>query len=134
MAKGDYNETESFKRGLATRKAVLGDKHVEASLSKAAESPFLKLMQQVTTEYAWGDVWSRPGLDRKTRSFLSVALLACLGRSSELKVHVLGALNNGATPDEIAEVLLHTSVYAGFPAGLEGFREAHAVLKDQGKA
>lgn len=128
MSETDYNETEDFTKGVAVRKAVLGAAHVDGSLAKAKEDPFMLPMQQFTTECAWGKVWARPGLERKIRSMLSVSLLAALGKRDEMRNHILGALNNGATKDEIREVLLHTAVYAGFPVGLEAFREAKAFF------
>jgi 4-carboxymuconolactone decarboxylase len=110
------------------RKEVLGAAHVDGSLARAKEDPFMLPIQQLTTDVGWGKVWARPGLERKVRSMLSVALLAALGKRDELRNHILGALNNGATKDEIQEVLLHTTVYAGFPVGLEAFREAKAFF------
>lgn len=128
MAQTDYDWTEDFAKGVALRKEVLGDDHVEASLARGKEDPFMLPIQQLTTDVGWGKVWARPGLDRRVRSMLSVTLLAALGKRDELRNHVLGALNNGVTKDEIQEVLLHTTVYAGFPAGLEAFRAAKEVF------
>ncbi len=88
--------------------------------------------QRITTEWAWDYVWNRPGLDRRTRSLLNLAMLTALGKSAELKLHVKGALTNGVTAEEIKEVLLHASVYCGIPAGLEAFRSAHEVLLAEG--
>jgi 4-carboxymuconolactone decarboxylase len=88
--------------------------------------------QRITTEWAWDYVWNRPGLDRRTRSLLNLAMLTALGKSAELKLHVKGALTNGVTVEEIKEVLLHASVYCGIPAGLEAFRAAHEVLLAEG--
>ena len=128
MPRTDYEHTEDFEKGLALRKAVLGEKHVDGSLARAREDPFMLPIQQLTTDVGWGKVWARPGLERNVRSMLSVALLAALGKRDELRNHILGALNNGVTKDEIQEVLLHTTVYAGFPVGLEAFREAKAFF------
>jgi len=128
MPQKDFERTEDFDKGVAVRKEVLGAAHVDGSLARAKEDPFMLPIQQFTTEFAWGRVWARPGLERKIRSMLSVALLAALGKRDELRNHILGALNNGATKDEIQEVLLHTAVYAGFPVGLEAFREAKAFF------
>jgi 4-carboxymuconolactone decarboxylase len=86
----------------------------------------------MTTEWCWGYTWSRPGLDRKTRSIVNLAMLTALGKPSELKLHVRGALANGVTTDEIMETLLHATVYCGIPAGLDAFKIAHAVLVDDG--
>lgn len=131
MPQQEFEKNENFDKGVALRKAVLGDAHVERSLSKAAEDPFMLPIQQLTTEVGWGLVWARPGLSRNVRSMLSVALLAALGKEDELQNHILGALNNGVTKDEIQEVLLHTTVYAGFPVGLQAFRTAKAFFDAQ---
>lgn len=130
MSEGDYDWTEDFEKGVALRKAVLGEDHVERSLARGKEDPFMLPIQQLTTDVGWGKVWARPGLERRVRSMLSVTLLAALGKKDELKNHVLGALNNGVTRDEIQEVLLHTTVYAGFPAGLEAFRVAKELFDE----
>ena len=128
MPQTDFEHTADFEKGVALRKEVLGVAHVEASLARATEDPFMLPIQQLATEVGWGKVWARPGLGRNVRSMLSVALLAALGKRDELRNHILGALNNGVTKDEIREVLLHTAVYAGFPVGLEAFREAKAFF------
>jgi len=88
--------------------------------------------QHVTTEWCWGYVWDRPGLDRKTRSIINLAMLTALNRAPELRLHVKGALNNGLTPDEIKEVLLQATIYCGIPAGLEAFKTANEVLQETG--
>ena len=124
MPQGDYEHNENFDKGVALRKEVLGEAHVERSLSRAAEDPFMQPIQQLTTEVGWGLVWARPGLPRNVRSMLSIALLAALGKDEELQNHILGALNNGVSKDQIREVLLYTTVYAGFPVGLKAFRTA----------
>ena len=118
---------ERFRAGLEVRKQVLGAEHVERSLENASE--FTRAMQELVTEYCWGGVWTRPGLDRRTRSLLNLAMLTALGWGHELEVHVRGALTNGATEDEIRETLLQAAVYAGVPAGMEAFRRADAVLR-----
>ena len=87
-------------------------------------------MQELVTEYCWGAVWSRPGLERKTRSMINLAMLTALNRGHELSVHVKGAINNGCTPEEIQEVLMQTAIYVGVPAALESFRIAEATLKE----
>ncbi len=122
---------ESFERGLENRRAVLGPDHVDRSLSTVTE--FSRPIQELVTEYCWGGVWNRKGLDRKTRSLLNLAMLTALNRQHEFRVHVRGAVNNGATVDEIQEVLLQAAVYAGVPAALESFRIAEAVLKELGE-
>lgn len=130
MSKHDFDHNPQFEAGLALRRSVLGDAHVERSLNRAKEDPFLLPMQQLTTEFGWGNVWSRPGLPRKTRSFLSMAFLAAGGKHEEFKTHVRGALNNGATAEEITEVLLQAGLYCGFPVALECFRMASEVIAD----
>jgi 4-carboxymuconolactone decarboxylase len=124
------DSSEMFDRGLQTRRDVLGADYVDASLAQADD--FMMAFQRITTEWAWDYVWNRPGLDRRTRSLLNLAMLTALGKSAELKLHVKGALTNGVTVEEIKEVLLHASVYCGIPAGLEAFRSAHEVLLAEG--
>jgi 4-carboxymuconolactone decarboxylase len=114
--------------GLDVRREVLGRDHVDASLDRATD--FSRPVQDLVTEFCWGAVWSRPGLDRKTRSLVNIAMLTALNRGHELSVHVRGAVTNGATIEEIQEVLLQTAVYVGFPASLESFRIAERVLEE----
>ncbi|MDO9165243.1 MAG: carboxymuconolactone decarboxylase family protein [Rhodoferax sp.] len=121
-----------FDKGLATRKQVMGEDFVANALGKATD--FTMPMQQYITRNAWGDVWQREGLDLKTRSLITVAMLTALGRQHELKGHVRGALNNGATTAEIQEVLLHASIYCGVPSAVEAFRSAAEVVDGPGKA
>jgi 4-carboxymuconolactone decarboxylase len=116
--------------GLDVRKEVLGAQHVEASLAKA--SPFGRPVQELVTEYCWGEIWTREGLDRRTRSLLNVAMLTALNRGHELGVHVRGAIANGVTVDELQETLLQTAVYCGAPAALEAVRIAERVLGELG--
>jgi 4-carboxymuconolactone decarboxylase len=132
MAGSSFAETEAFTQGLAVRREVLGDAHVDRSLERAEQDPFLQPIQQLATEYAWGAIWTRPGLERKTRSFLALAYLAALGRHSEFRGHVAGALNNGATREEICEVLLQSAAYCGLPVALESTRIAKEVLDELG--
>lgn len=115
-------------RGLATRREVLGDEHVSRSMSGATE--FTAAAQEFVTEYCWGEVWTRPGLDRRTRSLINLAMLTALNRMHEFRVHVRGAVNNGCTVEEIRETLLQAIVYCGAPAGLESFRQAQDVLDE----
>jgi 4-carboxymuconolactone decarboxylase len=115
-------------QGMAVRRDVLGDKHVDAA--RAAATPFTEDFQDFITRYAWGSVWAREGLDRRTRSCLTLALLAALGREGELEMHVRAALRVGLTPEEIGEVLLHTAVYAGVPAANSAFAIARRVLEE----
>jgi 4-carboxymuconolactone decarboxylase len=119
-------EDGRYARGLATRREVLGDEHVDRSLRGATD--FSGVAQEFVTEFCWGDVWTRPGLDKRTRSLINLAMLTALNRKHEFRVHVRGAINNGCTTEEIRETLLQTIVYCGAPAGLEAFREAQAVL------
>ena len=115
-----------YDQGMQIRRRVLGDAHVDAAIERT--TPITGPFQDFITRYAWGDVWSRPGLDLRTRSLVTVALLAALGRTDELAMHLRGARRNGATPEELAEVLLHTGVYAGLPAANSAFRELGDVL------
>jgi 4-carboxymuconolactone decarboxylase len=116
-----------FDQGLEIRRDVLGSDYVDGSLKNADE--FMMAMQRITTEWCWGYVWSRPGLERKTRSMINIAMLTALDRPAEIKLHVRGALRNGVTPDEIKEILIQATIYCGVPAGLEAFKAAHEVLK-----
>ena len=117
---------KDFDAGLATRKQVMGDDFVVNAFGNA--TPFTLPMQHYITRNAWGDVWQRPGLDLKTRSLITVAMLTALGKQHELKGHVRGALNNGATSEEISEVLLHASIYCGLPSAVEAYRSAAEVV------
>jgi 4-carboxymuconolactone decarboxylase len=117
---------ERLQRGLELRREVLGDSHVENALAKATE--FARPIQEYVTQTCWGDVWSRPGLDRRTRSLVNLAMLTALNRMTEFGVHVRGAWRNGCTEAEIQEVLLQTAAYCGAPAALEAFRIADKVL------
>ena len=113
--------------GLATRRRVLGDAYVDAALGRS--TPFTAPLQELVTKHAWGKTWQRPGLDLRTRSIVTVAMLVGLGKMHELKIHVRGALNNGVTPEELQEIFLHASVYCGFPAALDAFRTAAEVVE-----
>ena len=117
-----------FEAGMQVRRDVLGTEHVERSMANASE--FAMPMQELVTEFCWGRVWTRPGLDRRTRSLLNLGMLTALNRMHEFGVHVRGAVNNGCTVDEIREVLLQTAVYCGVPAALESFRVAERVLAE----
>jgi 4-carboxymuconolactone decarboxylase len=112
--------------GMRVRREVLGDAHVDAAV--AGTTPFSSEFQDFITRVAWGDVWSRPGLDRRARSCVTLGVLAALGREGEIALHVRAALRNGLSPAEIAEVLLHTSVYAGIPAANAAFKIAQKVI------
>jgi 4-carboxymuconolactone decarboxylase len=117
-------------QGMAVRRAVLGDTPVDAAVARS--DTFSAAFQDFIVRSAWGDVWSRPGLDRRTRSMLTVALLAALGHERELKLHVHGAIRNGVTREELAEVLLHTALYAGIPAANTALAVAAEALLAQG--
>ena len=134
MSEDAFEHSPDFEAGLRLRRQVLGEAHVERSLDRAREDPFLRAVQQLTTEFGWGKVWTRDGLPLKTRSFLSMAFLAATGKHEEFKTHVRGALNNGASAEEISEVLLQAGLYCGFPVALECFRMASEVLADYNKA
>jgi len=121
-------QSELFKRGLEVRKEVLGAGYVEQSLEKADD--FFAAFQQITTEVPWGQIWTRPGLPRRDRSLIVLAMLAAMSKPAELKLHVRGALTNGVTRDEIKEVLLQACIYAGIPAGLEAFKAAQETFKE----
>ena len=118
---------EAFQNGLSTRNQVMGADYVERALGAATE--FTQPMQEFITRNAWGNVWQRPGLDLKTRSLITVAMLTAQGKQQELKAHIRGALTNGATPEEIRELMLHATVYCGFPTAIDGFRSATEVIE-----
>lgn len=120
--------SELFAQGLAMRRAVLGADYVDASIANVDD--FMVDFQKLVTEYCWGDVWNRPGLGKKQRSMLNLAMLTALNRPNELKLHLRGALNNGVTRDEIKEILLQTCIYCGIPAGLDAFKQAIAVFRE----
>ncbi|WP_454918859.1 carboxymuconolactone decarboxylase family protein [Xanthobacter sediminis] len=122
--------SERFENGLKTRREVLGGDYVDQSVAKATD--FNWPMQVLTTEFCWDNIWNRPGLDRRTRSIVNLAMISALNRPHELKLHVRGAINNGLTKEEITEILLQVSVYCGVPAGIDGFRVASEVLKEMG--
>jgi 4-carboxymuconolactone decarboxylase len=120
---------ETYEKGLAIRKAVLGDDYVNASLAKADD--FNADFQRLVTEFCWGAGWGREGaLSRRDRSLMNIVLLGALNRGEEFKLHVRGALRNGVTREEIREALIHLSIYAGIPAGVEGFRLARQILTE----
>jgi 4-carboxymuconolactone decarboxylase len=117
-----------FDAGLATRTQVMGEAFVTKAFAGADD--FTLVMQEFISRNAWGTVWQRDGIDLKTRSLLTVAMLTALGRQQELKGHVRGALNNGATPEELRELFLHATVYCGFPLAIDGFRSACEVINE----
>ena len=122
------NENERHERGLEVRREVLGDAHVDAAIERT--TPLTAEFQDLITRYAWGEIWTRPGLDRRTRSIVNLAMLGALGRPHELKLHVKGALKNGLTKDEIKEILLQVAVYCGIPSGIDAFRNAREAFNE----
>ena len=125
-------DQDRYDRGLAVRREVLGAEHVDKSIQGADD--FTRPLQEYVTESAWGAIWTRPGLPRKTRSLLNLAMLTALNRPHEIKLHINGALNNGVTKDEIMEVFLQTAVYCGVPASIDSFRIAREVFQERGVA
>ena len=124
------SQKERNDAGLKTRREVLGAEYVDKSV--AAQDDFNRPFQELLNTYCWNDIWNRPGLSRKTRSMLNLAMLTALNRGPELRLHVTGALNNGLTKDEIREVFLQTAIYCGVPASVEAFRVAREVFKERG--
>ena len=117
-----------FDEGLAVRRSVLGRRYVDESMRTADE--FTRPLQELVTEYCWGAVWTRPGLPRKTRSLLNLAMLTALNRPHEVRLHVRSALRNGCSRDEIMETLLQAAIYCGVPAAIDSFRIAREVLAE----
>jgi 4-carboxymuconolactone decarboxylase len=127
------HDKEMYEAGLAMRRKVLGDEYVDPQLEAAENDPVWKAVQDVATELAWGHIWTRPGLELKTRSMLNLAMLTALGKMPELRTHVRGAIRNGVTKEEIIEVLLQATMYCGMPAGIDAFRQARDVIKEEGR-
>src|ERR687886_1786244 len=121
-------DEKRYEAGLAARREVLGDEYVDRSLSGADE--FTEELQDYLNENCWGFAWTRPGLERKVRSLVTIAVLAATNKSQELKTHTLGALRNGCTPEEIKEVFLHLAIYAGVPTAVDAFRIAQPVVAE----
>ena len=124
--------SELFNKGIAIRREVLGSEYVDKSMQNVDE--FSMAMQEYATETAWGMIWSRPGLPRKTRSLLNIAMLTIMNRQHELKLHIRSSFTNGVTKDEIKEVLLQVAAYAGVPAGIDGFRLAREAFAEMDAA
>lgn len=122
--------SERFERGLELRREVLGASYVDTAM--AHSSDFMQAFQSITTEWCWGYAWTRPGLSRKQRSMINIAMLTALNRPHELRLHVQGALTNGLTVEEIREILVQATVYCGVPAGLDAFKVTDQVLRDAG--
>jgi 4-carboxymuconolactone decarboxylase len=120
----------NFDRGMRVRREVLGDEHVDAAVENA--TPFTSDFQDLITRYAWGEIWARPGLDRRTRSCITLTALVALGREEELAMHIRAALRNGLTAEEIKEVLLQCAIYCGVPAANGAFAVAQRVLDEAG--
>jgi 4-carboxymuconolactone decarboxylase len=128
MDKRDHKQR--YDAGLKTRREVLGAEYVDKSI--ASQDEFNRPLQELLNTYCWNDVWNRPGLPRKTRSMLNLAMLSALNKPHELKLHLNGALNNGLTQDDIQEVFLQVAIYCGVPAAVESFRIAREVFKERG--
>ena len=129
-ARDAHLDDAAFQAGLKTRTQVMGPSYVDRALGVATD--YSMPMQEFITANAWGNVWQRPGLDLKTRSLITVAMLAAQGKQQELKAHVRGAINNGATPEELREVMLHATVYCGFPTAIDAFRSVTEVVESLG--
>jgi 4-carboxymuconolactone decarboxylase len=127
QARAERMDDATFQAGIDTRTQVMGSEFVDRAFGNATD--YTLPMQEFITRNAWGNVWQRPGLDLKTRSLVTVAMLTALGKQHELKGHVRGALNNGATPEELREVMLHATVYCGFPAAIDAFRTVTEVVE-----
>jgi 4-carboxymuconolactone decarboxylase len=125
---GVRHMSDLFDKGLEIRRAVLGSDYVDKSLASADD--FNRPMQELTTEFCWGNVWGRPGLERKTRSMLNLAMLSALNRPHELKLHVKGAIRNGVSKEEMTEIFLQAAVYCGVPVGIDSFRVAREAFKE----
>ena len=119
-----------YEKGLKIRREVLGAEFVDNAIASADD--FNRPLQEIVTQYCWGEIWGRPGLDRRTRSIINLAMISALNRQHEVKMHVKGALNNGLTKEEIREVFLQVAIYCGVPAGVDSFRTAKEVFQELG--
>src|ERR1700722_18646808 len=128
--KGEQVEKEMYEKGLKIRREVLGSEYVDKAISTADD--FNRPLQELVTTYCWGECWGRPGLDRKTRSMLNLAMISALNRPHEVKAHVKGAINNGLTKNDIQEVFLQVAIYVGVPAAVDSFRLAREVFQEMG--
>jgi len=122
------DDSQRYEQGMKVRRAVLGDAHVDRSLKN--RNDFNELFQDLITRYAWGEIWSRPGLPRQTRSLITLAMMVALNRGDELRMHLRAALNNGVKREEIQEVLLQTAIYCGVPAANTAFHLAQEVFDE----
>jgi 4-carboxymuconolactone decarboxylase len=120
--------SEKFEKGLAVRREVLGAEYVDNSINNA--TAFTQPLQELVTEYCWGEIWTREGLPRKTRSIINLAMLTALNRPHELRLHLRGAINNGVTKEEIQEIFLQTAIYCGVPASLDSFKVAREIFRE----
>jgi 4-carboxymuconolactone decarboxylase len=120
----------TYQKGLSIRREVLGADYVDKAIASADD--FSRPLQELVTQYCWGEIWGRPGLDRKTRSLINLAMITALNRPHEVKAHIKGALNNGLTKDDIKEVFLQVAIYCGVPAAVDSFRTAQEVFKEMG--
>ena len=121
-------DRQMFEKGLAIRRSVLGEEFVDNAIKTADD--FSRPLQELVTQYCWGEIWGRPGLDRKTRSLINLAMISALNRPQEVKMHIKGALNNGLTKDQIQEVFLQVAIYCGVPAAVDSFRLAREVFQE----
>jgi 4-carboxymuconolactone decarboxylase len=131
MKEPAMDEGKRHKKGMAVRRAVLGNAHVDRA--EANKNSFNEAFQDLITRYAWGEIWARPGLPRKTRSLITIAMMVALNRDEELRLHLRAAVNNGVSRKEIQEVLLQTAIYCGVPAANSAFRSAEEVFAENGK-
>ena len=122
--------SERFEAGLAVRREVLGREYVDKSFAEADD--FSRPIQELSTEYCWGEIWTKPDLPRKTRSLINIGMISALNRPHELKLHIRAALRNGCSKEEIRAVLMQVAIYCGIPAGIDGFRIAKEVIKEEG--
>ena len=123
-------DKETYEKGLKIRREVLGAEFVDKAIASADD--FNRPLQQIVTQYCWGEIWGRETLDKKTRSIINLAMISALNRQHEVKMHVKGAINNGLTKDEIREVLLQVAIYCGVPAGVDSFRTAKQAFEEMG--
>lgn len=125
MAKFDFDKNKKFNEGMELRRRILGKEYHDKSVAQADEDPFMGPLRQLSAEYVWGSVWARPGLPEKTRRLINIAMLSAINRQPELRTHIRAAIEEGGvTQDEVMEVLLHITAYAGIPAGVDAFRTA----------
>lgn len=127
------SNSKLYEEGLKIRREVLGSEWVDPQMERASKEPFTKAIQDMVTEYCWGYGWTREGLSKRDRSIMNLVMLTALGKMTEFKGHVRGAINNGLTANEIKEILIHATIYCGVPAGVDAFRNAGEVLREMGE-